>query len=188
MQATNSPSSGGNWPAEANLAVANAKADLAARAGVGAESINVVSVKETKWRNSALGCEEKGKMYMQVIVPGYTIILAANGQQTEYHANVGGTVVTCGSSSSLEQAQAVQAASNDLARRVQGEAAAVQLVSVSVKQWSDSSLGCPAPNTSYADVITPGYLVVLAYNDQQYEYHTAAANRVVLCQAGKPVP
>jgi hypothetical protein len=34
----------------------------------------------------------------------------------------------------------------------------------------------------YAQVITPGYLIILAAEGQQYEYHTDQAANVVLCQ------
>ena len=34
----------------------------------------------------------------------------------------------------------------------------------------------------YAQVITPGYLITLEANGQQYEYHTNETNVVVLCE------
>ncbi len=51
--------------------------------------------------------------------------------------------------------------------------------------WPDTSLGCPQKGMMYAQVITPGFRVVLAVNDQDYEYHTDNA-RVVLCSPQLP--
>ena len=47
-------------------------------------------------------------------------------------------------------------------------------------EWSDASLGRPQPGMMYAQVITPGYLVVLEADGQQYTYHTDTARFAVL--------
>jgi len=53
-------------------------------------------------------------------------------------------------------------------------------------EWSDTSLGCPEPGMMYAQVITPGYLVLLEAGGREYEVHTDETGRnVVLCQ---PIP
>jgi len=49
-------------------------------------------------------------------------------------------------------------------------------------EWSDASLGCPKPGFAYAQVITPGYRIVLTAGQQQYEYHTDKSRAVVLCE------
>lgn len=50
-------------------------------------------------------------------------------------------------------------------------------------QWSDSSLGCREPNRSYAQVITPGFRIVLSGGGQRREVHTDLAGRMVVCQS-----
>jgi hypothetical protein len=77
---------------------------------------------------------------------------------------------------------ALQAAKADLAKLTGVPEDQISLVSVEAKEWSDSSLGCPQEGMMYAQVITPGYLMVLDANGQQYEYHTDQAANVVLCQ------
>jgi hypothetical protein len=77
---------------------------------------------------------------------------------------------------------ALAAAKADLAKRAGVPADQVTLVSVETKEWSDASLGCPQEGMMYAQVITPGYLMILAAQGQQYEYHTDQAGNVVLCQ------
>jgi hypothetical protein len=50
-------------------------------------------------------------------------------------------------------------------------------------EWSDASLGCPEPGEAYAQVITPGYRIVLRVGEREYELHTdRSAQSVVLCQ------
>ena len=55
-------------------------------------------------------------------------------------------------------------------------------MSVEARDWSDASLGCPRQGVLYAQVITPGYLVVISGAGKTLEYHTDANGRVVLCQ------
>lgn len=49
------------------------------------------------------------------------------------------------------------------------------------REWGNSSLGCPKPGKLYAQMITPGYLIVLTLNNSDYFYH-GGLNKVVLCQ------
>ena len=57
----------------------------------------------------------------------------------------------------------------------------ISLVSAEPAQWRDTSLGCPRPGMVYAQVITPGYKIVLKALGKEYEFHTDRANAVVLC-------
>lgn len=70
-------------------------ADLAARLAVSADSIQVMSVEDTVWPTSGLGCEKPGQMYLQVITPGYEIVLQAGGALYTYHTNQAGRFVLC---------------------------------------------------------------------------------------------
>jgi hypothetical protein len=67
--------------------VAQAIANLAARLGVDREEITVVSVEYVEWPDTSLGCPEPGQMYLQVITPGYRIILEVRGRTYEYHSD-----------------------------------------------------------------------------------------------------
>lgn len=55
------------------------------------------------------------------------------------------------------------------------------IVAVEARDWPDSSLGCPQPGRAYAQIVTPGYRVVVRANGQQYEYHTDRATMIVRC-------
>ena len=58
---------------------------------------------------------------------------------------------------------------------------AVQIVSAEQKTWPDRSLGCPKPGQMYAQVLTPGYLVVVEVNGTRSEFHTDDRGNVVRC-------
>jgi hypothetical protein len=38
--------------------------------------------------------------------------------------------------------------------------------------WPDAALGCPEPDRMYAQVLTPGYVVLLSCRQDEYEYRT----------------
>jgi hypothetical protein len=83
-----------------------------------------------------------------------------------------------------EAERVVQLAREDLAQRLGLAPDAMRLVSVEAVDWSDASLGCPQPGMMYAQVITPGFRVVLEANGEEYDYHTDRDHSVVLCEDG----
>ena len=80
-------------PAKARPAVNSARADLASRLEIGEDriedQIRMNLIETVEWRDSSLGCPELGKVYLQVITPGYRIVLRAGGKLYEYHAAQG---------------------------------------------------------------------------------------------------
>jgi hypothetical protein len=68
---------------------------------------------------------------------------------------------------------------SDLEERVGVDAEEITVVSVQPTEFPDASLGVPEPGKSYAQVVTPGFVIRLEANDEVYEYH-AAGERVVL--------
>ena len=45
-------------------------------------------------------------------------------------------------------------------------------MSAEAVEWPDASLGNPQPGMVYAQVVTPGYKIILSARGQQYEYHS----------------
>jgi len=70
-------------------------ADLASRSGVAADVITLVESEAVEWSDSALGCPQPGMNYMQVITPGYRVVLDAGGATYAYHTNDRGAFVLC---------------------------------------------------------------------------------------------
>jgi hypothetical protein len=74
-----------------------------------------------------------------------------------------------------------------LATQLNTAAADLQLQSREEVEWNDSSLGCPAPDMMYMQVITPGFKLTYSDGTQTYELHTDAdGSNVVWCDNGTP--
>jgi hypothetical protein len=77
----------------ADAATAAAKAHLAGELGVAEAEIEVVSAEATEFSDSCLGLGGAAESCLQVITPGYLIILNAAGQEYELHTDEAGTQV-----------------------------------------------------------------------------------------------
>jgi len=169
--------------------------DLAERLGIPPRTITIVESEVVDWPDASLGCPRPGTAYAQVIIPGYRIVLAAEGQQYVYHTG-GDHFVLCQEGNTSEPgtdegedatgdlapqlAALIQQAKADLSTRIGTGTGDITLLSAQAVQWRDSSLGCPQPGMNYLMVITPGYLIKLAAGGEIYEYH-AGTSRVVYC-------
>jgi len=81
------------------------------------------------------------------------------------------------------QAEAsVEAALNEAAGRLGVARASLTTEIVEEREWTDRSLGCPREGVLYAQVITPGYLVVVVGNGRRLEYHTDTTGTAVFCR------
>jgi hypothetical protein len=67
--------------------IEKAKEDLAQRLSISLTQIRLVESTEVEWSDSGLGCPQPGMDYLQVITPGYLILLEVNAQTYEYHSN-----------------------------------------------------------------------------------------------------
>ncbi len=78
---------------------------------------------------------------------------------------------------------AVGQAKADLARRKGIDKDEITVVTVEAVDWPDTSLGCPEPGMMYAQIITPGYKILLSYEGKIYEYHSGKEDRIVFCES-----
>ncbi len=71
----------------------------------------------------------------------------------------------------------------DLAQAASANDDQIAVVSTEQVEWSDTSLGCPEADGMYAQVITPGYRIVLESGGRTYAYHsgTDAEGPLVQC-------
>lgn len=72
-----------------------AQQDLASRLGVAADTVAVTGVTPTEWPDSGLGCAVPGEMSLQVITPGYRLLLSSGGKAYTYHTDSSRSVVLC---------------------------------------------------------------------------------------------
>lgn len=62
----------------------------------------------------------------------------------------------------------------------------INVLSAQSVVWSDSSLGCPQPDMNYLMVLTDGYRIVLAVDDQPYYYHANQRGYGLFCESPTP--
>jgi len=74
-------------------AALNARQDLAQKLNIPVDEITIVSVEAVEWPDGCLGVHIAGIMCIQVITPGYRVVLEANGELYEYHTNENGSHV-----------------------------------------------------------------------------------------------
>jgi hypothetical protein len=91
---TTQPASASPDPASQAL-VELARQNLAQVLSIKAEDITLVGVEAVEWSDSSLGCPRPGMNYLQVITPGYRILLEAQGNSYEYHSDQSSRVVRC---------------------------------------------------------------------------------------------
>src|SRR6266508_4248616 len=65
----------------------------------------------------------------------------------------------------------IEGAKEDLAQRLSISASQIKVRETKEVFWPDASLGCPQPGIVYAQIPTPGYLIMLAYSGNEFEYH-----------------
>lgn len=70
-------------------------ADAAARAGVDASQVTVVSSTSVEWSDGSLGCPQPGMTYTQALVGGFQVILRAAGRDLDYRVRGPGRFKLC---------------------------------------------------------------------------------------------
>ncbi|MCC7023193.1 MAG: ferritin-like domain-containing protein [Thermomicrobiales bacterium] len=68
-----------------------------------------------------------------------------------------------------------------IARKLGVSPSDVRVLRLEQRDWPDTSLGCPQPDTMYAQVITPGYLVEVEAGGRKFEFHTDEQGNIVRC-------
>ncbi len=70
-----------------------AKVALSQKLGIAEEQVSFVSADGVEWSDSCLGLGGPAESCLQVITPGYKVILAAEGKQYEIHTDESASVV-----------------------------------------------------------------------------------------------
>lgn len=83
----------------------------------------------------------------------------------------------------------IETAKKDLAQRLSIPISQIIVIDARDVTWSNSSLGCPQPGMLYTEVLTPGHLILLNANGQNYEYHAGKNSDAFYCEnPDPPVP
>src|SRR4030095_6536080 len=71
--------------------------DAARRFKVEASAVVLTRAEQVTWPNGSLGCPEPGRMYTQMLVPGYRVVAKTTAGEMTYHTDARGNVVNCAS-------------------------------------------------------------------------------------------
>lgn len=82
-------------PDPQTVALNAAVAHLAALTRLPVSEITIISIEAVDWPNNQLGCPVDGVSGIEVVTPGYRIILAARSQQYDYHTDRNGRLILC---------------------------------------------------------------------------------------------
>src|SRR5574341_363262 len=140
------PPTGTHIPVDIPPAQNAAVQALAAALGLPVDQIKLVSIDAVEWPDGCLGVRRLGVLCIQVITPGFRIVLEANGKQYEYHTNADGSVLAPAESqlvaSSAQEAAAVKALASSLGIASKD----IQVVSAAAVEWPDACLGIAQPD------------------------------------------
>ncbi|HXQ33912.1 MAG TPA: hypothetical protein VN843_07870, partial [Anaerolineales bacterium] len=145
---------------------------LSEKLNLTADKITVVSTEAVTWPDGCLGIVRMGVMCTQAEVPGFKIILEAEGNTYEVHTNQDGSVVVH-AVGEQETGSVEEAVIKQLAANLGLNEGDISVVSNEIVEFSDSCLGITVQEVKCAQVTTPGRIIILEAKDVQYEYHTS---------------
>jgi hypothetical protein len=165
--------------------------DLAGRLNLDSAKISLISVQAVDWPDASLGCPEPGKVYAQVVTPGYRIVLEVGEARYVYHSDSEAErVIRCQDDQERLQTmrqksspeQAVITAQQDLAARLGIAVDAVTVSRVTEEMFPAGDLGCPCPGCPSSPMtgLVSGQRIILVARDKEYEYR-ARGMAVLFC-------
>lgn len=178
--------------AAAQAASEQARAEAARQLKAQASEFTVVTIEQTQWSDSSLGCRKPGSMYKQVMSNGYTVVLERQGRR--HQVNVAGSrAVMCEtatrvtgtarqpmSARGLDRVTAL--ARQDLAHRLRLDADNIRVANVEPRRWTDDDMNCSSgggtPEAAESSEGTAGqssavgYRLALSASGRTYFYHT----------------
>ena len=138
-----------------------------------ADKVTLASTEAVTWPDGCLGIVRMGVMCTQAEVPGFKIILEADGKQYEFHTNQDGSVVML-AEGAQDLAVVEQVVIKQLALNLSLKESDVAVVSSTMLEFNDACMGVAMEGVMCAQMVTPGHIIVLEANGVQYEYHTDA--------------
>ena len=145
---------------------------------VAPEQVTLISAEAVKWPDSSLGVRRAGQMYLQVITPGYKVIVQSGGRRLEYHTDMGDNVVMASNTVAPAPNDPAPVAApaiaddccKDLADRLHLPVARIKTTSATPQLFPDASLGLCKPDEVVAQVQTPGFVIILSTGQARYLY------------------
>ena len=146
--------------------------------GLAPDRMRVTGWEQREWPNSCLGVAAPEEMCLAVITPGYRIRYQVDGEAYVVHSTADlshGRFITAptGMDVALKVRQQVE---NELKK----DLAEIRLVELEAVDWPNACLGVQEDGQSCAEVITPGYRVVLAVGSDKFTFHTDQAGEKII--------
>lgn len=167
------PSAPTQIPADFTPAQLAALTALSEKLGLPVDQIKLISTEAVTWPDGCLGIVKIGVMCTQAEVPGFRIVLEAEGQKYEFHTNQDGTV-TLLAEDSVDAGPAEATVIKQMAENLGLQESDISVLSSEEVEFGDACLGVAVEGILCAQVVTPGRIIVLEANGVQYEYHTSA--------------
>ena len=80
----------------------------------------------------------------------------------------------------------IERAKADLAQKFSVPASQIKAIETKEAVWPDASLGCPQPGIVFAQIPTPGYIIMLEYAGDDFEYHASIRGDILYCENPTP--
>lgn len=159
-------------PGEIPLPAEAARAALAKLLEVSSDNVVVLAVQPNQWPDSCLGLGGPDESCAQQIVDGYQVELQAVGALFTFRTDAQGEIYRLALPPAADAQPAVQAARAVLAGQLGlSDPGLVAIVQVLPVYWQNACLGVASPDLACAEVITPGYRIVLEAQGVRYWFH-----------------
>jgi hypothetical protein len=132
--------------------------------------IHSVEARHAAWLASLLGAQPFGSAVDTPLSPG-EVVTRLEAMMSTPRADATPAVTDDGASLALAAIAADLGVSET----------ALQVDSVAPRDWPDTALGCPREGEFYAQVITPGYRIVVNVEGEEIVYHTDREGAIVRC-------
>ncbi|MEI7556951.1 hypothetical protein [Candidatus Chlorohelix sp.] len=112
------------------------------------------------------------------------IVLSACGDATTAPATTAAPVATTAAPSDPAVELAQNAIAKDLKASLNIAPSDLEYVTIMPRTFPDSSMGCPQPDYSYQQALTPGYQITVLIKSQnvRYDYRADTRGNVVQCK------
>jgi hypothetical protein len=148
-------------------AFAAARAALATELGIDELTISLGEITPQEWTDSCLGLGGPAESCLQVITPGYRLLLRVGDETYEVRTNLDASAVRI-----ARGEHAFAAARAALAAELGVSEMSIILAGGTPQDWTDSCLGLGGPAESCLQVITPGYRLLLRSGEELWEART----------------
>ena len=150
-----------------------ARGDLAALLGLAPENVAILDVAASQWPDSCLGLGGPVENCAKQLTEGYQILMQAIGALFTYRTNADGAVVRNDYPQAADAQAPAQVAQVVLAGQLGlSDPAQVKLIQVLPVVWLDACLGAASSGIACAEVITPGFRILLEAQGGLYEFHS----------------